>query len=147
MNNIKKIKSMDNISDVCIYDIDNLTCNEEADDIREMDKSIGFYVKVGHQVIGVMESLRGPIFFNNERLYYLKEIEYCFSHRRLAEKRGNFQLIVNDEIKEDIIYDIPIYTDYDPWSAEEDVDFFQWLIKSTDGEEEIRRFYDFYTSK
>lgn len=145
MEEIKKIRNMNNTEIVCIYDINNSTYKEVIDDIYKIKRDVGFYVKVGENLVGVMESSKGPVFFNNKNLYYLKGYNYEFIHSNLVNGKGNFKLIVDGVVKEDITYIKPLYTDYDQWSSEKDVDFFQWICQSQESDITKDRFHKYYT--
>lgn len=142
---IKNIRNMDDTSIVCVYDINNITYKEIIDDSYKIKKDIGFYVKVINDIVGVMESTRGPIFFFNNRLYYLTECNYKFQQTNLNDTTGNFKLIIDETVKEDITYNKPVYTDYDPWSSEKDADFFQWICQSQENVTSKDRFHKYYT--
>jgi hypothetical protein len=92
-----------------------------------------------------MGSARGPVFFHNEKTYYLSEMDYEFSHRHLEKKIGSFQLIYAGKTCEDVTYQITPFTDYDAWSFEKDVDFFQWICQSQQNESSKKRFHIYYT--
>jgi len=145
MEKIKNIRNMDDTRIVCVYDINNMTYKEIIDDNYKIKKDVGFYVKVTSDIVGVMESTRGPIFFFNNRLYYLKESNYQVKHTNLNDTTGNFKLIIDEIVKEDITYTKPLYTDYDQWSSEKDVDFFQWICQSQENVTSKDRFHNFYT--
>lgn len=142
---IKNIRNMDDTSIVCVYDINNITYKEVVDDNYKIKKDIGFYVKVINDIVGVMESNRGPIFFFNNRLYYLTECNYKFHQANLNDTTGKFKLIIDETVKEDITYNKPVYTDYDQWSSEKDVDFFQWICQSQENVTSKDRFHKYYT--
>lgn len=142
---IKNIRNMDNTSILCLYDINNITYKEVVDDNYKIKKDIGFYVKVTNDIVGVMESNRGPIFFFNNRLYYLTECNYKFQQSSLNNTTGNFKLIIDETVKEDITYNRPVYTDYDRWSSEKDVDFFQWICQLQEDVTSKDRFHKYYT--
>lgn len=136
---------MDDTRIVCVYDINNRMYKEIVDENYNIKKDIGFYVKVNNNIVGVMESNRGPIFFINNQLYYLLECNYKFEQTNLNETKGNFKLIINEKVKEDITYNKPLYIDYDPWSSDKDVDFFQWICQSQENVTSKERFHKYYT--
>jgi len=143
---INNIKNMENIKEICVYNIENaqfyLTQNEDGN----IKTNKGFFTKVDGNLYGVMESHRGPAFFCNEKIYYLSGIDYQFSHCHLERKTGKFQLIYDGKICVDVIYQITPYTDYDAWSSEKDVDFFQWVCQSQEDENSKERFHTYYTT-
>lgn len=142
---VKIVKNIENIKEVCAYNLDNaqyyLTNNEDG----TIKTNKGFFTKANGDVYGVVESIRGPVFFHNEKIYYLFEMDYEFSHHHLEEKVGKFQLICAGKICEDVTYQITPFTDYDVWSSEKDVDFFQWICQSQENESSKERFHVFYT--
>lgn len=145
MEMIKNIRNMDDTSIVCVYDINNIMYKEIVDENYKIKKDIGFYVNVNNDIVGVMESNRGPIFFINNQLYYLTECNYKFEQTNLNETKGNFKLIINEKVKEEIMYNKPVYIDYDQWSSEKDVDFFQWICQSQENVTSKDRFHKYYT--
>lgn len=141
----KNIKNIENIKEICVYNMDNTQYHL----IENMDGSIktnrGFFTKVEGDIYGVMESTRGPVFFHNEKTYYLLDADYEFYHQHLEEKTGKFQLTYKGKVCEDVTYKITTFTDYDAWSAEKDVDFFQWICQSQENELSKERFHAYYT--
>lgn len=144
MERVRNIRNMDNTKYVCVYDIDNVLYQEVVDGKFEIKKDIGFYIKKNEDIIGVMASLRGPIFFVNNILYVLNDCNYEMKFSKVTDIIGNFKLIVDSIVVEDITYEFPKFTDYDAWSRQEDVDFFQWLYQSQESKEEKERFHEFY---
>lgn len=142
----RRILNMDDNRKVCVYNLEEkIYHTERLCKNKEVDR--GFYAEVGDNVCGVMASEKGPIFFHNSELYYLLNLDYNFVHIHLEPKLGKFQLVTNNKIKEEIIYSITTLTDYDSWSNERDVDFFQWLYQVEESEEEKVRFHEFYTQR
>ncbi len=139
------IRNMDDTSVLCVYDVNNLTHEEMRDTNYSMKKNIGFYVKVANDVVGVMESSRGPIFFFSNRIYYLAEVDYKLRQTSLNKTTGKFELIIDKRVAENIVYNKPKYTDYDPWSLEKDVDFFQWICQTQESMASKDRFHKYYT--
>lgn len=88
MEEIKNIRNMDNTGFVCIYDINNSTYRQVLDDTYKIKRDIGFYVKVNGKLVGVMASSKGPVFFNNRNLYYLRSYNYEFIHSNLVDGKG-----------------------------------------------------------
>ena len=145
LSNIKLIKNMEDIKKVCVYDIENKSYQIVDNSSYDISTNIGFFCDIENDIYGVMESTEGPIFFHNYSLYYLNKLQYQFVHTHIQEKIGEFQLVVDGIIKECVIYNITPYTDYDPWSLEKDVDFFQWICQSQESIELKRRFHQYYT--
>lgn len=147
MDNIKQIKNMEDTKKICTYDIANNSYQIIDNSSYGISTNIGFYSNVDNDIYGVMESPDGPIFFHNYSLYYLEKIEYQFIHNHIEEKVGKFELIIDGVVKESIIYRITPYTDYDPWSLEKDVDFFQWICQSQESVETKKKFHQYYTKE
>jgi hypothetical protein len=142
---IKKIRSMDDTRQVCIYDTENRNYHIENDKEFSIKRDIGFCAILESGVYGVFTSEAGPVFFVNDQLYYLKNMNYIFTHRHLEEKVGEFTFTVDEKTELKIVYQITSLTDYDSWSSEKEVDFFQWLTNQHEKQEDTQLFQDFYT--
>lgn len=105
------------------------------------DKISGVYVNVGEEIVGLYSSYDGPVFFRNEEKFILKDINYRIKVIDKTEKIKEFSLIIGEQKKISIEYYKQKYINYDPWSEEDDVDFFLWLEKK----QKEKDFYDKYT--
>jgi len=137
--------NMDKIRELCVYDVEsgNFYFKDNGDNL--IKPHIGFFTRVKDDIYGVTESPKGPVFFNNEKFYNLSELDYKFEYENIDEKIGRFQLLINNKIEKDIIYDKPKYTDFDTWNTEKEVDFFQWICQDQGQRTEKERFHQFYT--
>lgn len=66
-------------------------------------------------------------------------------HHKLNDKTGEFLFITNNEVRIDEVYSITTLVDYDVWSQEKDVDFFQWLNNAVKDDMSRNRFFNYYT--
>ena len=144
---IKIIKNFDSPLEYCKYYLDSGEFYLIKRKNEKVNFNIGFYCNVKGGLYGVIATLRGPVYFHNSTRYYLTEIEYQFRHQHIAKKKGKFEFILDGNVCESVYYDIPLFTDYDVWSEEKDVDFFQWLCQSQENQVEKERFHQFYISE
>lgn len=142
---IKYIMNIDRIRELCVYDLDTGKYEFKDNGNKLIKPNIGFFTKTRDDIYGVTESQKGPVFFKNNKFYYLSKLDYKFEHENIDDKTGRFKLLIENKIEVDVIYDKPKYTDYDPWNAEEDVDFFQWMCQDQKSESDKKRFHQFYT--
>jgi len=142
---IRNIKSMDDVRQVCIYNTNDKSYHIENDEDFKLKRDIGFCAIIEDNVYGVFKTEDGPIFFINDRMYYLKDIKYSFRHTHLEKKVGQFIFSIDGKTELKLVYSITTCTNYDAWSEEEDVDFFQWLTQKHKKLEDIERFYNYYT--
>ena len=63
----------------------------------------------------------------------------------MNDKTGEFLFITNNEVRIDEVYSITTLVDYDVWSQEKDVDFFQWLNNAVKDDMSRNRFFNYYT--
>ena len=144
----KMIKNMYNMRWCCVYEVETGKFEEIYDEffkIKNQDR--GFYIKTGDVVVGVVNHFRGPVFFVDNRKYFLKEENYEFMHTHLQDSKGKFQLIIDGKEIESLIYN-KVKIVPNPWfgdNLEKDNDFFQWLYQVEESEEEKIRFHEFYT--
>lgn len=140
---IKKIHNIDKFSEICFYDIENRNFKIETNKNEKTDR--GLFTKIGTDIYGIVESPNGPMFFHNQTTYFLSSLDYKFEFKHIYKKIGVFKLIVNGKIVEYIEYTTTPYTDFDTWSKEEDVDFFQWINQTDENIKTKNKFYVFYT--
>ena len=129
-----------------IYNTETGLFSEVYDELFKIEVDIGNYVKKAEIVIGVVNHFRGPLLFVNDRKYFLKEMNYEFIYTHLPDAKGKFQLVINGEEKENLIYNKPDFVPSPSWGdLEEDVDFFQWLWRREESPEAKAKFHEFYT--
>lgn len=142
---IKYIMNIDLIKELCVYDVDTGKYEFKYNEDKLIKPNLGFFTRVRDDVYGVTESQKGPVYFRNNKFYYLSEVNYAFEHENLDNKTGRFKFLIDKKVEFDVIYDKPKFTDFDPWNAEEDVDFFQWVCQDQKSKADKERFHQFYT--
>lgn len=113
---------------------------EIARDLAGAPVARGFYVSVGHDLVGVHASPAGPVFFVNGDRYPMKDPSFSVELRQ-EEQEHHVTAWSGGRAVYEVRY--PRRTDwgYDNWSAdEESADWFLWLTSSS-AEEQFYRFF------
>ncbi len=97
-------------------------------DVTE-EKTKGTYVSKENTIIGIYASIDGPVVFLNHEKYYLKTDNLQFDIEERSDSRRKFKLTKSGVPIYEYTYPRTEFVDYDPWSSEDDVDFFSWLVK------------------
>lgn len=126
---------------VCEYHVDDGYYKEIHRDNMIYDKTNGVYVNTNGLIIGLYASNKGPVLVCNDKKFNLMHKNYELQVISKSEKTNNFVVKIDREEIISIEYPRIQYVDYDPWSSEEEVDFFSWLVKKQQEED----FYFRYT--
>jgi hypothetical protein len=122
------LQNFDRFKDVLEHRDDGIYSIKSKDDIV-VEETNGVYVDQDGQIIGIYASVDGPVFILNDSEYLLKsnKLEFDVEEASMNEKKFT---INKDNIKIfELKYPKNEFVDYDPWSSEDDVDFFHWLVK------------------
>lgn len=99
----------------------------------------GFYVNHNGQLIGIVATTKGPMFFCNDKQYLLKD---QFKFHLLHQPRTNtFLFEWNGEIKLHVTYKRILYKKGNALVDDMVQDFYTWLVAASSR----KRFYNFYT--
>ncbi|AZK47675.1 hypothetical protein [Paenibacillus lentus] len=99
----------------------------------------GYYINYKGQMIGIVATPKGPLFFCNGDNYLLVD---NFSFQLLHDgKKNTFLFTWEGAIKQKIIYTRMLYRKEDQWVDDMVQDFFAWLVAAV----KRKKFYSFYT--
>lgn len=94
-----------------------------------VEETNGVYVHKDDQIIGIYASVDGPVFILNDYEYLLKSDRLQFDTEEVSINERKFTVTKDDVTIFELKYPKVEFVDYDPWSTEDDVDFFCWLVK------------------
>lgn len=101
----------------------------------------GYYINFEGQMLGIVATPKGPLFFCNEDTYLLKD---NFKIQLLHHGQENtFLFTWKGETKLRIAYSRKLYRKGDEWVDDMVQDFFTWLAMAV----KRKKFYSFYTLK
>lgn len=143
---IKYIINLIEFNKLCECNIDKRTFIEKK---REPNYKItkGVYSNIEDSVIekaGIVADKNGPIIFFDDKIFRLKDSKFDFNHNNLENLTGQFSLDIDGKEVINIIYK-KNYSDYDVWSNEKEVDFFQWLLDFSVDDSSKKKFIKMYT--
>lgn len=107
----------------------------------------GVYSRVEGSTIkmaGIVSDENGPIIFFDKKIFRLNNSNFNFNHKNLENLIGQFSFDIDEKEVISIKYKKP-YSNYDAWSKEEEVDFFQWVLEFSIDENSKKRFIKMYT--
>lgn len=102
---------------------------KRKDEVK-VNKTEGAYINKANNLIGVYASKTGPVLIINDDQYVLKNGNWEFDAKRITSEENVFTPTKDGVSVFELIYPTIEFVDYDPWSSEDDVDFFLWLSKS-----------------
>jgi hypothetical protein len=115
---------------------------EIARDTASPPAARGFYVSVGHDLVGVYASPAGPVFFVNRDRYSMNDSSFGVELHR-GEQAHHFVARCGGKLIYEVRYPRHTNWGHDSWSTdEESADWFMWLTSSSDGPQ----FYRFLTA-
>ncbi|GGG07208.1 hypothetical protein [Paenibacillus aceti] len=100
----------------------------------------GFYINCQNNLVGVIATGRGPAFFLNLDIYFLRERPFRFTLES-DHQSNTIHFMWGGQQKMNITYSRELYFHRGIWFDDEKHDFFIWLIRAVDN----RKFYEFYT--
>ncbi|MNZ42261.1 hypothetical protein D3C78_598320 [compost metagenome] len=125
-----------------IYKGIDLGTSEEIELSREHKQQFcrGFYVDYEDNRIGIIATVKGPLFFYNEHFYELQINNFnCYiQHYR---DKNIFYFVWNGSLKYKISYYRLLYREKGKWEDDRVNDFFTWLSNAV----KKKKFYAFYT--
>lgn len=96
------------------------------------------------KMAGIIADKDGPLIFFDDKIFRLNNYNFKFKHKNVGNLMGQFSLHIDGKEVIDITYRKP-YSEYDTWSKEEEVDFFQWLLEFSFDDNSKKRFIKMYT--
>lgn len=132
---------------VCECDLCN-SIFEEVEKKEDTTLSKGIYSEIldsRFRVVGLVGSYEGPVLFLDREQYVISSSDFSFFQQSIEDNKGKFTAYINGEKLIDLVYRKP-FTDYDAWSREEDIDFFQWILKFSENSETKEKFLRIYTT-
>ncbi|MOA36290.1 hypothetical protein D3C78_1578040 [compost metagenome] len=100
----------------------------------------GFYIDHEENRVGIIATVKGPLFFYNEHTYELKigNFDCYIQHYR---DKNVFYFVWNGTLKYRISYYRLLYREGGKWDDDRVNDFFAWLSNAV----KKKKFYSFYT--
>lgn len=89
-----------------------------------VEETNGVYVFKDGQIIGIYASVDGPVFILDDHEYLIKSDRLQFDIEESSMSERKFTVIKDNFTIFELKYPKTEFVDYDPWSSEDDVDFF-----------------------
>lgn len=105
-----------------------------------VEETNGVYVHKDDQIIGIYASVDGPVIILNENEYVQKIDKLKFDIEEASMNERKFTIIKDNVTIYELKYPKIEFVDYDPWSSEDDVDFFCWLVKMSKKNDFIEKY-------
>ena len=110
-----------------VFSLEN--CKEIVLIKQEVDSLniIGSYVIKKNEIIAYYFYQNEVIFVINNKLYNLSNSNYQLTVENIDDNKRMFKIITDNKIAEKFEYERQKYINFDPWSEEDDIDFFAWF--------------------
>ncbi|WP_110933008.1 hypothetical protein [Paenibacillus bouchesdurhonensis] len=119
----------------------DLLAMKEVEIIREKQAEFrrGYYINHEGQLLGIVATPKGPLFFCNDENYLLEDnFKFQLLHHG---KENTFLFSWEGAIKQHIVYPRMLYRKDGQWVDDMIQDFFTWLVAAV----KRKKFYSFYT--
>lgn len=110
------------------------------DGIKDKLRKKGCYVRHGDDFLGVIGTRNGPVLFVNDTIYPFSDSSWTPS----IEKKGTFNQFLIKENGNEVLrlnYSPSEVDELDPWSDEQSVDFYLWVVNKKQDDE----FFEMWT--
>jgi len=135
----KYLQNFENFQDVLEHRDVGIYSIKSKDDIS-VEQTNGVYVYKEGQIIGIYASVDGPVFILNDSEYLLKFDRLHFDIEEASMNERKFTISKDNVTIFELKYPKIEFVDYDPWSSEDDVDFFCWLVKMSKKDDFMREY-------
>ncbi|MCP3872106.1 MAG: hypothetical protein GY699_02985 [Desulfobacteraceae bacterium] len=122
------LQNFEKYQDVLEYRDDASYSIQSKNDIV-VEETNGVYVYKDGKVIGIYSSIDGPVIIINDYRYIVRTDRLQFEIEELSMNERKFTITKNGVTIFELQYPKIQFVDFDPWSSEDDVDFFCWIVK------------------